>query len=187
MKYTIVLCLVFLLSISYSQDSSIILQIRDKFNSWQKIFDTTDSTTVKIYNVYYGENYNKNEWTYDPASIKEGFIGNEVTIFKNENLGMMFISRENTPSGDWSTYSENYYSKSGNLYFVFRSLNTFYASEPLTVENRLYFDEKSDLVKSLEYVYKMNTKEKVSNPNYMKREINFWLDLKELPFYSLLK
>ena len=187
MKYIFTLCLIFLFSLSYSQDSSTILQIRAKFNSWQKILDKTDSTSVKIYNIFYGENYDKNEWTYNPTTINEGFISDEVTIYKNKELGLMFILRENTPSGDWSMYSEHYYDKSGILYFVFRSLNTFQASEPLTVENRLYFNNKGDLIKSLESVYKMNTKEKASNPDYMKRETEYWLELKELPFYSLLK
>ena len=186
MKYKFAFCLVFLFSLSYGQDSLRIQQIRDKFDSWQKILDDIDTTAQVVYNVFYGKNYNKNEWTNDPAKVKKGFIGNEATIVKNEDLGIMFILRENTPSGDWSIYSENYYDKSGKLYFVFRALNTFQALEPLTVEKRLYFNEKGDLIKSLENIYKMNTKEKVLNPDYMKRAIKYWLDLKELPFFNII-
>ena len=172
-----------------AQDSQDILKIRRQFKSWQEVLNKEALAKGKsFFHIYSGENYQNERWVSEVNKKNSGsFIGEEVTLVKNDKLGMMFYILETSPSGDWVIAAEHYYWPSGELFFVYWKLNTYQAIEPMTIERRLYFSENGNLVESLESVYKLGTREKVDNPNYMPHDVTYWKNVRELPFYNLLE
>jgi len=172
-----------------AQDSPDILNIRQQFKSWQEVLNKeTLAKGIHFFHIYSGENYQNEKWVIEINKQNSGsFIGEEVTLVKNDKLGMMFYISETSPSGDWYIAAEHYYWPSGRLFFVYWKLNTFQALEPMTIERRLYFSKDGNLVESLESVHKLGSKEKVDNPNYLPHDVTYWKNIREIPFYSLLE
>ena len=176
-------------SSTFAQDSQDILRIRQQFDSWQEVLNKEALAKGEhFFHIYSGETIQNEKWVIKINKQDSGaFIGEEVTLVKNDKLGMMFYILETSPSGDWVIAAEHYYWPSGELFFVYWKLNTYQAIEPMTIERRLYFSKGGNLVESLKSVYKLGTKEKVDNPDYMPHDVNSWKNIRELPFYSLLK
>ena len=170
-------------------DSPDVLKIRRQFKLWQEVLNKgTLSKAKRFFHIYSGENYQNEKWVIQTNKQDSGaFIGEEVALVKNDKLGMMFYISETSPSGDWYIAAEDYYWLSGRLFFVYWKMNTSRALEPITIERRLYFSENGNLVESLESVYKLGTREKVDNPNYMPHDVTYWKNVRELPFYNLLE
>lgn len=164
-----------------------ILKIKIQFKVWQQILNKEQLKTKNIFHIYYGENYKNEKWVTELNKDDETFVGEEVTFIDHKTMGVKFNMTETSPSGDWYIYSEHYYWPSGNIFFVFWSMKTTYADEPLTVERRLYFNEKGDVLRSLEDVYKTGTKTKIATSNYLDKKIQYWLKINELPFKNLVK
>jgi hypothetical protein len=172
-----------------AQDSQDISRIRRQFKSWQEVLNKeTLAKGEKFFHIYSGENYKNEKWVIKISRQDSGaFIGEEVTLVKNDKLGMMFFISEKTPTEDWYIAAEHYYWPSGKLFFVYWIMSTHLALEPLTIERRLYFSEDGNLVQTLESVYKMGTKEKAKDPSYMPHDVTYWKNIRELPFYNLLE
>jgi hypothetical protein len=172
-----------------AQDSPGIRKIRRQFKSWQEVLNKeTLGKAKRFFHIYSGENYQNEKWVTAINKQDSGaFIGEEVTLVKNDKLGIMFFISERTPTEDWYIAAEHYYWPSGGLFFVYWILNTHLALEPLTIERRLYFGEDGTLVESLESVYRLGTKEKIDNPSYMPQDVTYWKNVRELPFYNLLE
>lgn len=188
--FTFLLLLILVLASSISAlDSPEILKIREQFKSWQEVLNKETLAKGKhFFHIYSGENYQNEKWVIKINKQDSGaFIGEEVTLVKNDKLGIMFFISETSPSGDWYIAAEHYYWPSGELFFVYWKLNTFQALEPMTIERRIYLNKGGNLVESLESVHKLGTKEKAESPNYMPHDVTYWKNVRELPFYNLLE
>ncbi len=200
MKILLKIIFVFLLTlflsigISYgAQDSPEILKIREQYQSWQNILNKEAiAKGKKSFEISVGSNFKKAEWIAKLKNERD-FIWSEVTFIEDNKLGSMFYIYETSPSGDWADSAEHYYWPTGELFFVYWRLNTFHSldptltkTRPITIERRLYFNKKGEMIKFLETIYEINTKIKVTNPNYMPHEVTYWKNIKVLPFYNLL-
>ncbi len=164
-----------------------ILEIRHQFKRWQQALERGDISSQKLYHVYYGDNYEEDEWVDSTRAIKGRFVGEEVTDYMDYKLGISLKVIENSPSGDWSIRSEHYYWPSKKLFFVFWAMNTFQADEPVTVERRLYFNLEGEVIRRLESVYKMNSRVQIEEPNYFDQKAMYWPEVDSIPFKNLLK
>ena len=188
------LFLLLLESSTFAQDTPEIIKIREQFQSWQKILSKEKiAKGKKFFQISVGKNFSKAEWIAKLEDERD-FIWSEVTFIRDEKLGSMFYIDETSPSGDWVDTAEHYYWPTGELFFVYWRLNTFHSldstltkTRPITIERRLYFNRKGEMIKFLESIYEINTKIKVTDPNYMPHDVTYWKNIKELPFYNLLK
>ena len=155
--------------------------IKEQFKQWQPILHDSTSKSLTYYHVIWGKNYENEKWieNIEDSSV---FVDQGLDFFKNTKLGYVIKRQETSPSGDWFINSEHYFYPNGNLYFIFWSMNTFYSEFPLTVERRLYFDREVTLIKKLESVYEMNTKNNVENINYYDKDVNYWKNVKQIKF-----
>ncbi|MDD4575723.1 MAG: hypothetical protein PHI36_04780 [Bacteroidales bacterium] len=170
----------------FAQKDSIITKIRDDFQKWQPIINNGIDNCDKLYNYARGENYQFYTWTDKKLSVDTLTLSEAVSIIEQKDLGFFVYVEAYSFSGDWYVATDYYYDKDRQLYFVFWRMNTFYAEEPLTVEKRLYFDKNGDKIRELQSVYKMNTMEK-TDINFMDRDVDYKLDLKEMDFYKFWK
>lgn len=170
------------------QDPPEILKIREQYKLWQKVLNKEAiSKGEKFYLTSFGRNYREANWFTVLDESGDYFVWQEITLIKDDKLGLMFYSHESSPSHDWNCFSEHYYFPSGELFFVFLRLNTLHADEPLTIERRLYLNKEGKRIRFLESVYKLGTQEKISEPNYLPYDETYWQNIKKLPFYNLLK
>jgi hypothetical protein len=180
-----------------SQEHEEILKIREQFKSWQKVLNKeTISRGKHFFEISLGRYSHEIKWVTkfdEKDENSDNFIYSQVTLIKDDKLGTMFYISETSPSGDWEDVAEHYYWPTGELFFVYWKLNTFVSldsqkceEQPLTIERRLYFNRDGRVIKFAESIYKMNTKEKVVNHNYMPHDVNYWRVIRALPFYNLL-
>ena len=170
----------------FSQEDSIIKEIRAKFQKWQPIINKEFADCEKYYNYAWGENYQFDKWFDNKIDNDSLTLSEAVSIIDKKDLGYFVYVDNYSFSGDWYIAVDYYYNKGGQLYFIYWRLNTFYAEEPLTVEKRLYFDNSGKLIQDLKSVYKMNTKEKI-DIDFMDREIDYKLILTDMDFYKYRK
>jgi hypothetical protein len=175
---------VFLPFSSHGQSEDKINEIKARFAEWQPIVKVELEEAPVVYLYAWGENYANEEWTTQEIKSDEKTLSETHAVIRNKT-GSFVYSQIHSFSGDWFTVSENYYDKSGKLFFVFWSMNTFHAEEPVTVEKRLYFDETGKAIKSLQNVYKMNTKEK-TDVSFMDQDVAYKTDFEDLPFKKYL-
>ncbi len=192
------LLLLLLKSPLFAQDSSEISKIRERYNAWQKILNKeTIAKGKNFFEISMGDKFGKTKWVakiyHTVNENADVFMWSEVTFIKDAKLGSMFYIGETSPSGDWADTAEHYYWPTGELFFVHWRLNTSQSLDPsstkersITIERRLYFNKKGEMIKFLESIYEINTKIKVTEPNYMPHEVTFWKNIKILPFYNLL-
>ena len=176
----IALLFTFVININ-AADNDAIKKIRQQFSKWQPILKDSTVERKIFYHLFTGENFSTEKWTNSYTPSDEIFVGDELQIIDIDSLGTFVLLMSSSPSGDWFIHSENYYWSNGNLFFVFWKMNTYQASEPSTVERRIYFNESGEEIRSLESVYKLNTKGKIRNPNFMNREVIYWKTISELP------
>lgn len=173
-------------AIGFAQEDSIIMKIRDNFQSWQPIIDKKLDSCDKLYNYVWGENYQFDKWTDKKLDDDTLTICEAVSIIEQKDFGFFVYVETYSFSGDWYVATDYYYYKDKQLYFIFWRMNTFNAEEPLTVEKRLYFDKNGDKIRELQSVYKMNTKEK-RDINFMDKDVDYKLSLNEMEFYKFWK
>lgn len=181
----IILLILFLAFNGFSQDNQIIKDIRTQFKQWQPLLKENKIIPNIFYHQFTGDDYSDDQWLQAIQDSANSFIGEELSLYSVDSLGTVIKFSETSPSGDWFATSEHYYSKTGKLYFIFWTLNTFNAEYPCSIERRLYFNDEFEIIKKLESVYKMNTKEKIKNPNFMDIDIQIWNKIKDLPIYHL--
>ena len=177
------LSIVFLFSILSIQADEMQL-IKDQFKKWQPILHDSSTKYIVYYHTIWGDRYEHEKWSTSIDDTTK-FISQSITLYKDANLGYVIKRQETSPSGDWFTVSEHYFSKNGNLYFIFWLMNTFYSETPLTVERRLYFDSKISLIRKLESTFKMNTKEKIENASYMDKDVDYWENINQIKFLKI--
>ena len=170
----------------FSQEDSIITEIRSEFQKWQSIIDKEFDDCDKFYNYAWGENYQFDKWFDIKIDNDSLTLSEAVSIIDEKDLGYFVYVDYYSFSGDWYIAVDFFYNKEGQLYFIFWRMNTFYAEEPLTVEKRLYFDNTGQLIRDLKFVYKMNTKEKI-DISFMDREVDYKLSLTDMDFYKYWK
>ena len=170
----------------FSQEDSIVTEIRSEFKKWQSIIDKEFDDYDKFYNYAWGENYQFDKWFDTKIDNDSLTLSEAVSIIDKKDLGYFVYVDYYSFSGDWYIAVDYYYNKEGQLYFIFWRMNTFYAEEPLTVEKRLYFDNNGQLIRDLKSVYKMNTKEKI-DISFMDREVDYKLSLTGMDFYKYWK
>lgn len=175
--------IVFLLLIKshfvFGQDDEKILKIRKQFNEWQILLENENIEPEFYYHSVWGNNFENDAWTtFKPADSVA--VIQIASVFSQPTLGGLITVDENSISGDWSIRTENYYDKNGNLFFIFWSMNTFQADQPVTVEKRLYFDNKR-LLKKRKTVLRMNARE-VVDAGFADREVTIWYSLSDIPF-----
>ena len=168
----------------FGQESSEIQEIRAQFKLWQIHLKEKKLQAMKFFHIYTGDNFSIDKWVDTVDSVSDAFVGEEINIYKIKDVGSVLFIDETSPSGDWFARSEHYYWPSGKLYFVFWAMNTFNAEPPSTVERRIYFNKKGDVIRRLESVYKMNTRQKIKEPNYMDKKVIYWRALKNLPVFK---
>lgn len=180
--YFIIIFFIFPIYLCHARDSNDIENIRNQFKVWQPILNNNGNIARQYFHVYSGVRFEKEEWLCMPPKSDNQFVGEKVTCFTKDTLGTVLLIQESTPSGDWSISSQYYYWPTGELYFIFWTMNTTQADEPMTIERRLYFNKAGEEVRFLESVYKMNTKDIIEKPNYLDQEVKYWLRLSEVPF-----
>jgi hypothetical protein len=169
---------------SQGQPEDRINEIKARFAEWQPIIEVELKKSPVVYLYAWGENYANEEWTTREVKSDEKTLSETHAVIRNKT-GSFVYSQIYSFSGDWFIVSESYYDKNGKLFFIFWSMNTFQAEEPATVEKRLYFDENKKMIKSLQSVYKMNTKEKI-DISFMDRDVIYKTGFKDLAFDKYL-
>lgn len=173
----------FIFSSSFAQEDSTIVEIRKNFKSWQPLIDSEIENCQRFYKYCWGQNYQFIEW-YDSQNQPDSLTLHTMSlILEKENLGYFLYTDKFSLSGDWSIAVDYYFDIKGKLYFIFWRMNSFYAEIPVTVEKRLYFDNKGEKIRDLVSVYKMNTKEK-TEVSYMDKDVEYKMDIKEFEVYN---
>jgi hypothetical protein len=162
-----------------------ITQIKNQFSLWQKHKAENSIILKNVYHIYSGYNYENEYWTTLKDTIA-GKIFEQIALFQSNKLGIMFEYTQWSPSGDWLIKSEHYFWPSGELFFIFWSLNTSQADEPLTVEKRLYFDKLGNKIKYIKNIYKLNTKASIKNIGFMDPNVDYWININKLPFIKFI-
>jgi hypothetical protein len=180
-----------------AQDPQNILEIRKQYDRWQNFLKNEKYDTKKYFEIYSGEEYQEHEWVdnfkkyQDKYEGIDYFITTELTLINDKKIGVMFSTYETSPSGDWHVYSEHYYWPSGELFFTLwrmvtsSSIHYTDTGEPLTIERRLYFNKKGEIIRKLESTYGSQSKKELKNQQYLDREIKHWLTTKDFPFCNL--
>ena len=200
--FTSLLALTFLFlvgssSVVFADDShdAVIKEIRFLFSKWQPILKNLQKGGVK--------------------KSKTLNLEEERILFIESHFGYFINWEVDYQSGDHFLSGDHYYNKKGELYFVFFRFQSFHGLNPkyfaldgttipsaeadptislqipVTVERRLYFDQTGKIIRELESVYHMNTKEK-THRGYIfsdehKKNMSYSYHLNELEFYKLLE
>ncbi|WP_422359458.1 hypothetical protein [Reichenbachiella sp.] len=187
MKKTILILLCSLLSLTvFGQTEKIISEIRGNFKNWQPIIESEIKGSTQLFHYAWGENYQEEEWYSNELGTKDKFLFQKATVIENSNLGTLVYYDNYAISGDWYIAVDFYFDTNNKLYFVFWRMNTFQASEPLTIEKRLYFNPQGEMIRNLKSTYKMNTKEE-STSGFADREVEYELQLDKMDFYNKWK
>jgi len=173
-------------AIGLGQEDTIIMKIRDNFQSWQPIIDKELDSCDKFYNYVWGENYQFDKWTDKKLDEDTLTLCEAVSIIEQKDFGFFVYVATYSFSGDWYVATDYYYDKDKRLYFIFWRMNTFYSEEPLTVEKRMYFNKNGDKIQELQSIYKMNTNEK-RDISFKDRDVDYKLSLNEMEFYKFWK
>ena len=181
----LLICL-FLTTGNHAQDDSTIAKIRDGFSKWQPLIESELHSADRLYHYVWGPQYDNETWTTTELENDDYFLYHKVSILEKPDLGTFVYIDQYTPSGDWYIVAEHYYDVDDKLYFALWRLNTFQADEPLTVEQRLYFNRKGEMIRQLKSVYKMNTKER-SEVAFSERTVDYQLKLEDTEFYEAWK
>ena len=180
----LLLVIFFLPLVAHSQEDKRIDEIKAHFSEWQPIIRAELKNAPVIYEYSWGDHYQYSEWTTHEIKSEEKFLTERNMVIRKKNGS--FVYREiYSFSGDWFVVSESYYGENGKLFFLFWTMNTFQAMEPATVEKRLYFDKMGKIIRSLQDVYKMNTKQK-QDISFMDHDVLYQAEFKDLPFYGYL-
>ena len=169
---------------AYSQEQKRIEVIKALFSDWQPIIKAEIKNAPSVYLYAWGNNYENMEWTTQETKSDQKRLSEKNSVIRKK-IGSFVLTEVYSFSGDWFVMSEKYYDKSGNLFFVFWKMNTYQADEPATVEKRLYFDESGKIVRSVQEVYKLNTKQR-QDINFMDHEVDYELEFKNLAFHQYL-
>ena len=143
-----------------AQEETAISRIKEDFSQWQSLLTSRSVEPQLFYHYAWGNNYANERWTKQTLTDTVTLV-EEAKVFTKDGLGHLVTISISSFSGDWVITTENYYDVNGNLYFIFWTMNTFQAEVPLTVEKRLYFGGNGRPIKTIQSVYKMNSKAKV--------------------------
>jgi hypothetical protein len=172
----------FFFNLGFSQEDSVIVEIKKKFQLWQPIIETKIHSCTKFYYYTWGDDYQFNKWYYNETEDGSKTLSKIASIIENSDYGYYLSIDEYSVSGDWNISIDYYYDINEELYFIFWSMNTFYAEIPVTVDKRLYFNIDGEKIREIQSVYKMNTKEK-TDISFMDRDVEYSLSMSELDFY----
>jgi hypothetical protein len=184
LKYTIVFMLIVSFNLSHAEIQDTIQSIKDRFSQWQPIIKKDLPHAKTLYHYAWGQNYEQDEWSYIDIKSDDKTLSEIIKYLKND-IGYFIYSEIHSFSGDWFITSEFYYDEKERLYSIFWRMNTFQADEPLTVEKRLYFDQKGNVIKNLVSKYKMNTQKK-SEAGFYDRDVFYKFQLRDLEFFKYL-
>lgn len=185
-KITILIILIAFTTAIFAKENPEILEIRKLYKKWQPFIYNTLENGETFYLYLSGDKYEIEKWSNKKLNDDNLFLSNKIIILENKNLGFFVYSENFSPSGDWHIVSGNYYLKSGNLFFVFWSMNTFQADPPVTVQKRLYFNKANKLIRKLKSVYKINTREEI-DASFADRKVDYKIKLNEFGFYKYWK
>lgn len=179
-SYQIVTILLLLLCKSVSaQDDRRILEIGKQYSEWQALLKNDRIKPKRFYHSAWGANYESEMWS--PFEPVDSVTLIEVAhVYSRPGVGHLVRVNANSISGDWIINTENYYDRNGDLAFIFWTMNTFQADEPVTVEKRLYFDSRG-LIKELVMTFKMNTRDP-TDINFADREVTVWKRIDDIDF-----
>ena len=183
------------LVVASDSHDAVIKEIRFLFSKWQPILKNSQKEGVK--------------------KSKTLNLGEEGILFIESYFGYFINWEVDYRSGDHFLSGDHYYNKKGELYFVFFRFQSFHGLNPkywaldgtiipsaeadptislqipVTVERRLYFDQTGKIIRELESVYHMNTKEKTHrgyvHSDEHKKNMSYSYHLNELKFYKLLE
>jgi hypothetical protein len=167
----------------YSQEDQTIARIRSDFQKWQPIIDNHLEDCDKIYKYVWGDAYQYETWLNKETENDTLMHSQSVSVIEEKDLGYFVKLATYSFSGDWSIVADYYYTEDRKLFFVFWTLHSFNAPEPVTVEKRLYFDNNGALIRNLKSVYKMNTTEKVDT-GFDDRAVDYEWKLDDMGFYK---
>ncbi|WP_109830665.1 hypothetical protein [Reichenbachiella versicolor] len=170
----------------FSQEDPTILEIRKKYKIWQPILGSGLNGATQLFHYAWRDNFQNNDWYLEELTSEDKFLFQKVNLIEKANLGTFVNCYNFSISADWTIVADYYFGQNNKLYFIFWRMNTFRAEEPLTIEKRLYFDSKGDLIRNLISVYKMNTKEK-STASFDDQEVEYHPDLTKMGFYDKWK
>lgn len=180
----LLLVIVFLPIVTHSQEDKRIDEIKAHFSAWQPIIEFELKNAPVIYKYSWGGKYEYWEWTTHEIKSDEKRLSERNMVIRKKN-GSFVLREIYSFSGDWFIVSESYYDENGKLFFVLWRMNTFQAEEPATVERHLYFDKTGKIIRSLQDVYKMNTKQK-QDISFMDREVEYQTEFKDSAFHEYL-
>lgn len=184
MKKSIFVLLINLIAlVSFGQKSQTIAEIRKNFQTWQPIIENELDSSNQLFHYAWGENYQEDAWYSNEQTSEDKFLYQKVRLLEKSNLGTFVYYDNYSMSGDWYIAIDYYFDTDNKLYFVFWRMNTFQADEPLTIEKRLYFNSDGELIRNLESVYKMNTKDE-STAGFADRDVEYELQLNKMDFYG---
>ncbi len=187
MKKRIVFC-VFLVNhlADLAQVSSELQVIRDNFQKWQPILQKERANSASFFQYVWGMHYEKEQWYTEEQVASDTFLYQKAQLLEEPALGTLVTYEKYAISGDWHIVEDHYFDKNGSLYFVFWRMNTYYAAVPITVQKRAYFNADGTLIRELQSVYKMNTKEEITT-EFLDQDIEYKLQLDEVAFYDVWK
>ena len=160
-----------------------ISQIQEQYKIWQPIIKKELGESAKLYHYVWGEHFQEDGWYNEELKSSDKFLFQKASIIQKQHIGSFVFYNDYSLSGDWSIATEYYFDTSHKLYFVYWRMNTFQATEPLTVEKRLYFDASGTLIQSQKSKYKINTIEE-STAEFTDREVEYNLQLEKMRFYK---
>ncbi len=184
MKQVLIALVLLFPTLSVAEDSRRYAEIKSAFSQWQAILHDRPGGVFVIHRYATGEHLEKLIWLRKETDARGHALVDTFTLFQRD-IGFYLRREQYALSTDWVITSEHYYDKKGHLYFVFWHMNTFLADEPATVERRLYFSADGKVIRHLEEIYKLGTRQK-QKVSFMNRKVEYATEIKSLAFYDQL-
>lgn len=193
--WTLVLIILLIVSLFVFQGQNtqkkdlLIADCSAKVERWHNLTKVKAIKEQTFSQVFWGDQYQYNQWQKGLLSGADDAktLGDEVQLYQDKDLGSMMKMDTCSFSGDWQIYSEHYYDSLGKLFYVFSSVKTFSSMDgPVEVKKEMYFSKDGKIIKQAEGCFRIETKEKISKPNYQDIATPFWFTINALPFYKLL-
>lgn len=155
-------------------------------NIYEKEIRASFKSNLRVYNYCSGENYQVSKYSISSDSDGEAFLRQMIVPMWFPKLGYYVYRELYTPSGDWFLIQHDYYNMDGKLRLSVWNINTFYASEPASIEKRVYLDSQGVVLRQTVQIYKMNTDTPLET-DFMDQDIELIRSIQDLPFITLLK
>lgn len=124
------------------------------------------------------ENQTRPNWT--GVRPDNALVPEQAELFGPQKTTRFAILTINSPSGDWSQYTEHCFREDGSLAFVYAELQTSYGN--VRLEDRLYFDRVGAQIRSIRRIYDLDSGKRLPDDtdNFTDRATRLYLRSKTL-------